>query len=251
MTHETADFTEARYCDLIDLARARLEFRRIGQDLSADRIAVWRHDIDFSPQRALALARIENARGVPAVYYVLLSSLYYNSFEPVITRILREIVALGHDIGLHYDASLLPDSAGLAAHEERVAFEAGVLSGLIGQKVNSFSLHNTTVTNGPLLTSPTHAGLINATAPALRDTFEYCSDSNGIWRFRPLHEVILDDNVQRLYALTHPEWWQAAPLSPRQRIQRCIDGRKRSAEHYYDALLSAYKRPNVGREEIA
>jgi hypothetical protein len=236
------DFTQSSYAHLLDTAAARFTFCRLGDVLLGDNIALWRHDIDFSPHRALALARLESERSLPATYFVLLSSPFYNPFEPGIVQILKDVAALGHDIGLHYDASLV--AGDLSAQEKRMRLEAEMISAATGCPIKSFSLHNPTLSTGPALDDISHAGFINATASALRSTFEYCSDSNGCWRFRSLHEVVADTSVRRLYALTHPEWWTPQLMTPDERVGRAVDGRAASVLGSYRTFMRRY-RPNA------
>jgi hypothetical protein len=236
------DFTEARYRAILERARSRFRLCTFRDELASDGIALWRHDIDFSPQRALALARIEAELGVAATYYVLLGSDFYNPFEPAVRDLLREIANLGHDLGLHYDAASLDRST--AAHVDRIAFEAEVLKRHVQVDVRSFSLHNPSVSSDVQLEDAHCAGLINASALALRAQFTYVSDSNGRWRYRTLHDVLEDRATSKLYALTHPEWWTPEPMPPSQRVARCISGRARSVAADYQAFLSRH-RPEV------
>lgn len=233
------DFTEARYRALVDAARDRFRFRRLTDDLDDGAIALWRHDIDFSPNRALALAKIEADLGVPAMYFVLIGSPFYNPFETATRDLLREIAALGHDIGLHYDASLIEGD--LSRHEDQMSFEAMILAHWLDVPVRSFSLHNPTVSVDVPIDGASHAGLINASAAALREKFHYCSDSNGIWRYRSLQDVIGDSAVRRLYALTHAEWWTPEPMPRSQRVQRCIDGRSQRVAADYRSFLQQHR----------
>lgn len=236
------DFTEARYADVLRRAAARFRMLGISDDLSGDGLALWRHDIDFSPQRALAMARIEAEAGVRASYFVLLGSAFYNVFEAGVRDILRELMTLGHELALHYDASAIQGPT--VAHEAQIAFEANVLENLVGAPIRAFSLHVPTVSPDANLNAAKHAGLINASATQLRDSFTYVSDSNGRWRFRSLHEVVDDPSVTRLYALTHPEWWTPEPMPPNARVERCIKGRAdRVASDYRSFLLQ--HRPEV------
>ncbi len=236
------DFTETRYGALLERARARFAFCGFADELQRDGVALWRHDIDFSPQRALALARIERKLQVKATYFVLLGSAFYNPFEPSVRDLLRAILDLGHDLGLHYDAASLVGDAD--AHAEQIAFEASALQRQLGGDIRAFSLHNPSVSPDVKLDGPRYAGLINASAPSLREDFAYVSDSNGRWRYRPLHEVIDDAEVSRLYALTHPEWWTPEPMPPGARVERCIKGRaERVAADYRSFLLQ--HRPEV------
>lgn len=243
------DFTTARYSEILEVAKKKFRFATFADRHGEGPVALWRHDIDFSPQRALALARIEADTGVVATYFVQLSSRFYNVFEPDIAKIIRQIGALGHDVGLHFETETAGHSEE-SDYERRLAFEARVLEHVAEKKVRAFSLHNPTTMVGVSLDEPEHVGLFNASHSALRDEFAYCSDSNGIWRYRSLDAMVSDAQVTRLYALTHPEWWQVAAMTPRERIQRCIDGRKTWLENYYDALLATNDRPNIGRKEM-
>ncbi|MCP9852116.1 hypothetical protein KBZ14_04425 [Synechococcus sp. HJ21-Hayes] len=239
------DFTIDAYAVLVSAAAARYRFLRFAESSNEGEVALWRHDIDFSPQRALALARVEAASGVLATYFVQVSSRYYSIFEPEIGGILRKIVALGHDIGLHFDAEVCAHQA--APHyDRRIAFEARVLEEVVECSVAAFTLHNPTTLVGVSLNEPYLVGLVNASCSDMRAAYAYCSDSNGLWRFRSLLEMIADSSVDRLYALTHPEWWQAEPMPPRQRLQRCIEGRAQFCSSFYDGLLAENNRPNIG-----
>ncbi len=236
------DFTEARYRVLLERARARFCMCKFGDELAGKGIALWRHDIDFSPQRALAVARIEAELGLTSSYFVLLGSAFYNPFEPAVRDLLREIAGLGHEIGLHYDAASLDGST--AAHADRIAFEAEALKRQVQANIRAFSLHNPSVSPDVQLDAAHYGGLFNASAAGFRAQFTYVSDSNGRWRFRSLHEVVEDPAVSRLYALTHPEWWTPDPLPPSARIARCIKGRAERVAADYEAFIGRY-RPEV------
>lgn len=237
-------FTIDTYVNLVLAASERYRF--IGFDDSSldDEVTLWRHDIDFSPQRALALAQIESELGVSATYFFQISSRYYSILEPEIASILRQILSLGHKIGLHFDAEVCAHQA-FPDYDRRITFEANVLAETIDSTIGSFTLHNPTTLAGVSLDEPYRAGLVNGSSKKLLLNYAYCSDSNGLWRHLSLSEMIADPKATRLYALTHPEWWQVDDIPPRQRLQRCIDGRAKFCSRYYDSLLNEYKRPNI------
>jgi len=239
-----SEFTEAAYRELVRSARARHEFRLFADALDMTTGVLWRHDIDMSVHRARALARIEQEEGVRATYFVYLHSTFYNALEPEVASRLREIAALGHAIGLHFD----PQFHGLAAadrsHLERaVLAERDVLERVVDVRVSALSFHDPDVAGFTSLPDDRVAGLVNAYGPAVRDGFTYCSDSNGYWRFTPLADVLVSD-AKKLHVLTHPEWWVPEPLSPRDRVARAIDGRARATARQYDAALKAMGRDN-------
>lgn len=238
------DFTTEKYRTILLKAKKRFCFVTFREINATGEISLWRHDVDFSPHRALALALMEAEVGVVSTYFFQVSSRFYNLFEPEITLIVRKIAALGHDIGLHFDPEVLEDGVS-SDHESILILQANLLENIANKKIAVFSLHNPTTISGIAFDEPFCGGLLNATHPSLREEFSYCSDSNGIWRFRPLEAMILDEKITKLYVLTHPEWWQVSSMAPRSRVQRCIEGRAAFSLKYYDMLLMANNRPNI------
>ncbi len=59
------------------------------------RTIVLRHDVDKKPTKALRMARIEAEFGIKSTYYFRKST-----FD---LHIIKEIVALGHEVGYHYE----------------------------------------------------------------------------------------------------------------------------------------------------
>lgn len=98
-----SNFTSSHYSALLRKLTSRYRVVRFGEEVASEPVALWRHDIDFSPQRALAMAKQEADSGVCATYFVQVSSRYYSIFEPETGAVIRAISALGHDIGLHFD----------------------------------------------------------------------------------------------------------------------------------------------------
>jgi hypothetical protein len=235
------DFTETSYREIVTAAREGYAFEPFGTAETAPHV-LWRHDVDYSVHRGLALARIEADLGVRATYFVLLHSELYNVLEPAVLARLREIAALGHWIGLHFDPAVHPG----ADLDAKAAWERDLLEEAVGAPVGAVSLHNPSVSGTEELDVEQLGGMLHAGARRLRDGYAYVSDSNGYWRFDRLSEVIAARAHERLHVLTHPEWWQAQAMAPRERILRCISGRARAAEATYDALLSDNQRVNVG-----
>jgi hypothetical protein len=63
----------------------------------ADKAIVLRHDVEKRYQNALAIARLQHARGIRGTYYFrILNGRFQRD-------IINEIASLGHEIGYHYD----------------------------------------------------------------------------------------------------------------------------------------------------
>ena len=100
-----ADFTMVAYCELLMLAKINYFFATYEDIPWGQRFVLWRHDCDYSLNRAFALAQAEFDRGVRATYFVNPHSEFYNLFEASQHRLVSKIVRMGHHIGLHFDAA--------------------------------------------------------------------------------------------------------------------------------------------------
>ena len=79
------DFTLNKYSELLQALKTS------GKDF------VLRHDVDLKPENSLATARMESQLGLQATYYFRAVPESWNE------SIIKEISALGHEIGYHYE----------------------------------------------------------------------------------------------------------------------------------------------------
>ncbi|MGH2922436.1 MAG: hypothetical protein ACRDKH_00195 [Solirubrobacterales bacterium] len=220
------DFTEESYRRIVRAAKRSYSFEPFGTAARGAHV-LWRHDIDMSVHRGLALARIEHDEGVRATYLLQLHSAFYNLLEAPVLAAARELFELGHWAGLHFDGGF----HGVGTKEElteRLTGERETLSSLVERPVEVFSFHAPEAMGVHDFDDERMAGMISTYARSIREGYEYVSDSNGYWRHRRLPEVIDEAGHERLHVLTHPEWWQERVMSPRERMERAINGR---AEH--------------------
>lgn len=244
MRDDCQDFTTENYRRLIALAKERFRFRFFPEFGAGSGNVLWRHDVDFSPHRALRLARIESEAGVRTTYFWHLQSSFYNVFEPAVTQIVLDVAALGHAVGLHFDTGNRSCSD-VRSLEEALLLDRKILEGLSGHEVRVVSFHNPTIIGIPIPREESVAGMVNAYADVIKERYSYCSDSNGCWRFRRLEDVLLDETVDDLQVLTHPAWWTESPMPPHDRIWRCVDGRCSSVKAHYLSLLAKSGRRDV------
>src|SRR5262245_53947913 len=71
------------------------------------------------------------------------------------------------------------------------------------------------------------------------------------WLYRRLEDVLVSASERPLQVLTHPGMWQDSPMPPRQRVERCIQGRAKATAEFYDNLLRVAGRPNFGADAVA
>lgn len=224
-------------------AKSRFQFAGFNPEISPANKIIWRHDIDFSPQRAFRMAEMEKEQGILSTYFVLLHSEFYNLLESSCFKKIKMIGNLGHTIGLHFD----PHFYNIDNEKDLkywLQHEKDFLEKLLHQKIAVFSFH---ITNSftESCRKISYSGMINVYADFFRQNYSYCSDSNGYWRFRRLNEVLEDTGINSLQVLTHPELWSNTIQSPRERVMRCIQGRANYTKQWYENVLKVNKRKNI------
>jgi hypothetical protein len=167
---------------------------------------------------ALEMAKFEAHRDISATYFVLLRSPLYNLLTEENTDFLRQILALGHDVGLHFDAALYEGE--ITVLNQAAEVECAVLEGFIGRQVEVISLHRPR----PVLLGYDQpiAGRIHSYQPKYFFKMGYCSDSRGGWHHGyPFdHEAVAGRRAMQL--LTHPIWWTGAYGPPEDKLQEFI-----------------------------
>lgn len=96
------DFTQEKYHQLVlQLKNSGYEFVTYQQYCKGnqpERFVVLRHDVDLRPKCSLATAKIEAQAGAKASYYF---RAVPESWDDVI---IKEIAAMGHEVGYHYES---------------------------------------------------------------------------------------------------------------------------------------------------
>lgn len=179
-------------------------------------LAIVRHDIDVSPRKALAMARLEHELGLRSTYLFLVSSPLYDIEDARCRGIFSELRAMGHDIGLHFELEAPLRAAGCSpdAVEEQIRRDADRLSRAAGLDVAALSFHRPIATF--LRGQMRLAGLVNAYAEQLMRW--YVSDSNGSWREGEPIPLVESGRHQRLQMLVHPIWWGEDHLAAGERL---------------------------------
>jgi hypothetical protein len=238
-----SDFTVDHYSKLLLLAKKRYNFIFFNEINKQQSFILWRHDIDFSIHRAYRLAQIESELGIKSTYFIHLHNEYYNIFEKEISLLVKKIISLGHQIGLHFDTHYY-NIENESELNSKLLFEAKLIKKLFDINVKVFSFHNTTQFTMSCQNWK-YAGLINTYANFFQKNVEYCSDSNGYWRYNRLYDILSVSTSNQLQILTHPEWWQEEVMSPWERIKHCIDGRSFKNKKQYQDHLRKFNMKNI------
>ncbi|WP_416327439.1 hypothetical protein [[Eubacterium] hominis] len=195
------EFTYTEYRNLLELLKSKgYKFESFDND-SDEKTVICRHDVDMSLECTLSTARIEKELNIKAIYFVLLSTNFYNIFSPESRNIIYALKKMGHEIGLHFDASVYPNvkNEGL---EIMIMNEIKILEILLGQKVNVVSFHRPI---RELFNKRLNSGLISAYEEKYFSEYKYVSDSRRNWRKNPYE--IINENPNHIQLLTHPFWY--------------------------------------------
>lgn len=210
---------------------------------AGERVAYLRHDVDFFLDGADMMAEVEAACGVRATYYVLLSG-HYNPMQSANRRLLRRLIALGHEVGLHYDLTEYPsDAAAASAQLER---EVAILSHAVGAPIRTLSMHQ------PFTGLPDPFrevdGLVHPHDPRLQAELRYVSDSCRAWRDDHLLDAFSPSPPRRLLLLTHPELWFDPSIDSRDEyLDRVVRPRGgRAFDRYCDTTVREIWRTHEG-----
>jgi len=206
-----------------------IDFKRCAAG-ETDPFIVLRHDVDYSLEKALAIAQIEAKElGILSTYFVLHSSPHYTILDPESIKIVREIHGLGHTIGFHYDCNLFS----LAERPELLLEQMiKTVENLCQADVPCISCHNPDVTaNDLFINTPRY---LNAYSPAFREDISYISDSLGVWQgdtFAKLWSL----SMPKIQLLLHPCFWTDERKFNRERFLQDMRTRKiADVERYID-----------------
>ena len=176
------DFTTRHYESLLKLASSKYIFSSYKKIPWKKKFILWRHDVDYSLNRSLRLAEIENKLNLKATYFINLHSEFYNIFEKSQFEIIREIIKLGHDIGLHLDFDFC--SIKNKTHLNKIIKnEISILNNLLNIIPSAFSIHNPNEYS-LRFDDEIYSGIVNSYSKRLKNEVAYCSDSNGYWSLK-------------------------------------------------------------------
>ena len=142
----TFDYIEAEYRPLrrwdipCHLSEAFDQFRAMGQLNDGSLTVINRIDVDCSLLRAGRLAKICNALGIKASFFIRLHAKEYNPFDFENFRQLRAIMEAGHEIGYH---SEIIDQAAIWSEDAATALrrDLAVMEAMLGAPVRGAASH--------------------------------------------------------------------------------------------------------------
>lgn len=235
-----SSFDPDGYRELVNGLRDRgYSIRGYSDSDPAEKHLILRHDVDYSPEAALAIGDVERSIGARSTFFFLLRSAFYNPLGPGVHRIMRELQSMGHAIGLHHD----PTASANGGTEAAVVEEARILALICGCEIKTVSFHR------PMpqyLRGPDKlAGLWNTYGKRFMVDMGYCSDSRGVWEHgHPISQAAVRDG-RGLQLLTHPIWWASAEAAPVARLTAFLHAKSAELDQEMSANSSVYRSSKV------
>ena len=227
------------------LASAEYSFHFFNEDY-INRSILLRHDLEFSVPIALGMAKTEAELGIKATYFIQLHSEFYNTFEKENIKAIREMIKLGHQIGLHFDSHFWDINTELQL-EKCISLDKETLEKYTGKVVYAFSFHNNTEFTLSCR-KERYGSLLNVYSDYFRNNYAYNADSLGYWRFERLEEMLRGADENALQVLIHDGMWQEDAMPPRRRVFKVIDNNAEHLKNLYDNHLKKIDQKNIDWE---
>ena len=209
-------FSYDEYKEIISLIQEYLPIVDFNDviDNNLDKYCVIRHDVEYSLDRALELAKLENELNIKSTYCIQVRNNIYNAISDKNIELVKQIHTLGHEIALHQDPPAGLDDFGL---QKYLLQDIGVLSMYYDLPIKIFSYHRPK--QEYLQKYFTVKDLINTNGnkffhyfngkgtikPEERDV-TYLADSNHLWKWGDPKDVDFS-KINKLQMNMHPYSW--------------------------------------------
>lgn len=234
-------FTQEEYASMIEKLKENsyifAEFTEAEELLEKNiPFVLMRHDVDMDLQLALEIAKIEAKLNVSSTFFFLLRTDHYNLFSDQGTNIVKQILDLGHHLGLHFDNAAYPDME-VSKLAKACSKEAEVLENWFSKPINIVSYHRPSeivLQGSPKLSAPRK----HTYMPLYTRNIKYCSDSTGNWRHGSPEDLEEFKQKKPLQILTHPIWWNVDSIPAYDTLKNLV---VRKNEQFEDSLAQNCK----------
>ncbi len=188
-------FSYKQYSDFLKHLQSKGNVTTL-RDWDGGKSFILRHDVDLDIELAYDLAKIEAEHDIFSSYFFLTSGNTYNILVKKNSDMLKDIVKMGHEVGLHFDPTIYEDEN----MTDAVKKESEILSFASGSKISSISLHNPSVHGS----YPMFEGFKNAYDPKIFSNENYISDSQMHFRGKDIYGFLDNIKNSHIQVLLHP-----------------------------------------------
>jgi len=166
-------------------------------------IILLRHDIDFDPEKAVDIAKIEKKNNVKSTYFFMLNSNFYNIHNSKVYNIIKGLILDGNRIGIHFNQSgydVIDDNDMRSFINKEIHY----FEKLFGINVNIISFHRPTEN---ILANKLKIPITHTYENQFAKEFKYFSDSAKIMMEGDFIDIIKSGKFRKIQLLIHPIWW--------------------------------------------
>ena len=217
------EFTYQDYVNMLDcLKRQGYIFTDYENYHKYPRCVILRHDVDYSLKKALELAEIEKQEGVSSTYMILVSSGFYNPMDCETQSALRELLNMGHRLGLHFDEANY-EVTDMNVLMEHINAEMQILRKSVAKAdISVVSMHRPSKEFLEADLDFAQDGMINSYGKTFFKDFKYVSDSRMCWR-EPIMDYINAIQYNRIHILTHAFWYSREREDKKKKIKNFLE----------------------------
>ena len=206
----TNKFSYSEYVEILKFySSIIIDFKDV--DSFDNKYCVLRHDVEFSLERALSMAKLDFQYGVKSSFFIQVMNSAYNPLSTINKKILRKIIDYGHNVGLHFYTSHILEND-LEKLKKELKIQTIILENCIEEDVDRFSYHRPskwvlrldTLEFSSLLNAYSEKYFELLTDEILPVNIKYIADSNHCWRYgHPLE----NHPYEYFQLCLHPDEW--------------------------------------------
>ncbi len=132
-------FSFEDYRKIIDIIKSTGRHMGYKEALGSDKFILMRHDVEYSVERAYALAKVEESMDFTSSYFFQWTNNSYNILSRKNMAMVKDMHERGHVIGLHYALNGMTD---MELIRKQIVKEMNILSEMFSFKVDIFSIHS-------------------------------------------------------------------------------------------------------------
>jgi len=207
------NFSYHEYQVIIDSIRQYIPIMSFDKiSTQTEKYCVIRHDVEFSVQRALDLAKYENSIGISSTYVFQVCNNNYNPFSHKNREQILEIVKLGHDIGVHVHLGNFDRQYEDVRHY--IVKQSQQLTDALDYPINRFSIHRPWTEHlKNVINIPGFINMSDTLYFTYTDEYTiydlpvlYLADSNHTWKYG--HPLDIDfSKISKMQLNCHPFSW--------------------------------------------
>ncbi|MEO9530971.1 MAG: hypothetical protein ABJG68_05650 [Crocinitomicaceae bacterium] len=233
------NFTLENYKDLLEYFGQTHKFTLFKDynEKETEKIILLRHDIDYSLKYAYEIAKMEAQLGVKSTYFLLFSSPFYNMLDEENISLAQEIANLGHEIGLHYDVTVI--SKGNRANPQSLFdAEINLLANLIDTPIRTIAMHNPSISGDDIFRE---SSFINTYDEKFVKEMAYFSDSCMAWRDNFIKHLDQGNFPSKIQLLIHPILWTKQILGRYEKLDQFFQTKISSIEDLINDCRKIWK----------